>query len=372
MLGEVGRPARRHRAPRPRRRARRVAGRRRPLRVDRRRLRRLRRSRRRASTAARRACPAASRSPDFTGLHRDRARALAAALHARGGARPPRGSPRDVARLRTGVAKMEIEPLEYSLRAHEVLEDAPPAALRPGEPVERRRARGAARRRAGHRASCSARCAPMIARRDPGGALPQARSALRRLAARSRALERPDGVAAALGPRSPSAERELIAGLTAGAAEQLAYVPELVDPRPPRPAAAASFGEEPDERAGAASCGGAAALGAGAAASRPGLGSAASGRLRRRRRRPRRREADRRSTAPTRPGILTPAPAARDLRRLRRHRRRRAPSSPTGCARSPSGRRALTRRLRRAARRPGRGADARLAASSARGSRPTA
>ena len=82
---------------------------------------------------------------------------------------------------------------------------------------------------------------PMLARRDAGGALPQARRALRRLSARARdASSAPTG-RCRVGPLGQR-DRELVDGLTAGAAEQLAYVPELIDPRPPRPAQR-SFGD---------------------------------------------------------------------------------------------------------------------------------
>ena len=59
--------------------------------------------------------------------------------------------------------------------------------------------------------------------------------------ARSRGCERADGSL----PRWDSLaqrDRELVDGLATGAAEQLAYVPELIDPRPPRPAQR-SFGD---------------------------------------------------------------------------------------------------------------------------------
>ena len=82
---------------------------------------------------------------------------------------------------------------------------------------------------------------PLIARRDAGGALRQARRALRRLRAALARMRRADGSL----PRWDSLaqrDRELVDGLATGAAEQLAYVPELIDPRPPRPAQR-SFGD---------------------------------------------------------------------------------------------------------------------------------
>jgi iron uptake system component EfeO/high-affinity iron transporter len=68
----------------------------------------------------------------------------------------------------------------------------------------------------------------MIARRNPAR-LRRAEEALDRLAATvgARRLPRWDAV--------PQRERERITGLAAAAAERLAYVPELIDPRPPRP-----------------------------------------------------------------------------------------------------------------------------------------
>jgi iron uptake system EfeUOB component EfeO/EfeM len=98
--------------------------------------------------------PGGVRSPDFTGLHRVEL-ALWQRRSTRAAATPAARLARDVARLREGVAKMDIDPLEYSLRAHEILEDGIHLQL------SGRRARGAARRswpcapRPGARASCS-------------------------------------------------------------------------------------------------------------------------------------------------------------------------------------------------------------------------
>ena len=185
----------------------RVAGGRRPLRVDRRRLRRLRRPRRRVNGR-----PAASRAasahPDFTGLHRIEL-ALWQRRSTRAAAAPAAQLARDVAAPARGAsARMEIDPLEYSLRAHEVLEDALHLQLSgQASPWSGAALVAAARGGRAGRGSCSRTLAPMIARRDTGGALPQARRALTRLAA---ALARPASAprrAAALGRAGPARPR---------------------------------------------------------------------------------------------------------------------------------------------------------------------
>ena len=92
--------------------------------------------------------PGGVRSPDFTGLHRIEL-ALWGQRSTRDAAAPAARLASDVARLRATVATIEIDPLEYSLRAHEVLEDALHLQLSgQREPVERRRR--------------SSRCAPNV------------------------------------------------------------------------------------------------------------------------------------------------------------------------------------------------------------------
>jgi len=185
--------------------------------------------------------PGGVRSPDFTGLHRIEL-ALWQRHSTRGAAAPAAQLVRDVQRLRTGVAKMEIDPLEYSLRAHEILEDGIHLQLSGRASPWSGSALVALRAEVKGTKVVLATLTPMISRRDGSGALPQARKALIRLSAELARLERSDGSLPrwdALGQR----DRERVDGLAAGAAEQLAYVPELIDPRPARPSQRA-FGDE--------------------------------------------------------------------------------------------------------------------------------
>jgi iron uptake system component EfeO len=178
--------------------------------------------------------PGGVRSPDFTGLHRVEL-ALWQRRSTRAAAGPAARLARDVARLRTGVAKMEIDPLEYSLRAHEILEDGIHLQLSGQASPWSGSALVALRAEARGTSVVLDTLTPLITRRDSTGALPQARKVLRRLARTLADLRRPDG-SLPRWDRLPQRQRELVDGVTASAAEQLAYVPELIDPRPPRPA----------------------------------------------------------------------------------------------------------------------------------------
>jgi iron uptake system EfeUOB component EfeO/EfeM len=178
--------------------------------------------------------PGGVRNPDFTGLHRIEL-ALWQKRSTRAAAAPAKQLVRDVERLRAAVAKMEIDPLEYSLRAHEILEDGIHLQLSGQASPWSGSALVALRAEVRGTQVVLRTLAPMISPRDATGALPQARKALTRLSAALDGLERPGGGLPrwdALGQR----ERELVDGLATGAAEQLAYVPELIDPRPARPA----------------------------------------------------------------------------------------------------------------------------------------
>jgi iron uptake system EfeUOB component EfeO/EfeM len=178
--------------------------------------------------------PGGVRSKDFTGLHRVEL-ALWERRSTRDAARPAAALARAVSRMRTKVAALEIEPLEYSLRAHEILEDGIHLQLSGQASPWSGSALTALRAEVDGTGVVLDTLAPLIARRDSSDALPQARRALRRLSSALRRLERPDGAL----PRwdeLAQRDRELVDGLAAGAAEQLAYVPELIDPRPPRPA----------------------------------------------------------------------------------------------------------------------------------------
>jgi iron uptake system EfeUOB component EfeO/EfeM len=173
------------------------------------------------------------RSPEFQGLHR-----VELALWGR---RSTADAARPAARLRVAVTKLrdriptiEIDPLDYALRSHEVLEDALHLELSGQADRWSGAALYALRSELVGTTVVLRTLRPMIVPRDTTGRLPEARRALRRVEAEVRGLERGDGSLPrwdTLGQRT----RERVAGLTAGAAEELAYVPELIDPRPPRP-----------------------------------------------------------------------------------------------------------------------------------------
>jgi len=180
------------------------------------------------------------RSPDFTGLHRIEL-ALWRRRSTRDAAAPAGSLARAVARLRAKVRAMTMDPLEYSLRAHEILEDGIHLQLSGQASPWSGSALVALRAQVKGTSVVLATLEPMIARRDSSGALPQARRALRRLSTTLARLERAHG-SLPRWDRLGQRDRELVDGLAAGVAEQLAYVPELIDPRPPR-AAQRPFGD---------------------------------------------------------------------------------------------------------------------------------
>jgi high-affinity iron transporter len=173
------------------------------------------------------------------GLHRVE-RALWARRSARAAVAPTARLRADVRRLHDRVGHMTIDPLEYALRAHEVLEDTLHLRLTgqtsPYSGAALVALRGNLR---GTRVVLDS-LRPLLVRRNPAVVV-RADRALREL----------DGaLAAAAGPRGALPrwdalglrERERLAGLTALAAERLAFVPEIVDPRPPR-APQSAFGQ---------------------------------------------------------------------------------------------------------------------------------
>jgi iron uptake system EfeUOB component EfeO/EfeM len=184
--------------------------------------------------------PGGVHAADFTGLHR-----VELALWGRHSTRDARPYAdrldRDVRRLRTAVAgRLDIEPLEYSLRAHEVLEDSLHLQLSGrASPWASDALVALDSNIAGTRVVLRS-LDGLLKPRNPvmvheaDRALDTLQRALDRLRGRDGSLPRWD----ALGQR----RREQIDGLTAAAAEQLAYVPELIDPRPPRPQVASSAG----------------------------------------------------------------------------------------------------------------------------------
>jgi iron uptake system EfeUOB component EfeO/EfeM len=188
--------------------------------------------------------PGGERSDHFTGLHR-----IELALWRHGSTRE--AAPyaarlvADVRRLRVAVGDaLEIDPLEYSLRAHEVLEDTLHLQLAGQASSGSADALVALRSNVAGTRVVLASLHALIVDRNPAVAHESA-VALDTVDAAVRGLRRPGGAL----PRWDALtqrQRERIAGLTAAAAEQLAYVPELVDPRPPRaPVASSSGGTTP-------------------------------------------------------------------------------------------------------------------------------
>jgi iron uptake system EfeUOB component EfeO/EfeM len=186
--------------------------------------------------------PGGSRAKGFTGLHRVEL-ALWGRRSTRDAAPAAARLTRDVGKLRAHVGRLRIDPLEYSLRAHEVLEDTLHLQLtgqaRPWSGAALVALRGNV---VGTRVVLGSLKA-LLVRRNPAVVV-RAERALseldRALAAQARrgrrgALPRWDAIS--------RRDRERLAGLTAAATERLAYVPELVDPRPARPVQRA-FGDQ--------------------------------------------------------------------------------------------------------------------------------
>jgi len=172
------------------------------------------------------------RSARFDGLHR-----VELALWGRrstADARAPAARlARDVARLRSHVGSIAIDPLDYALRAHEVLEDTLQLQLAGVASPWASAALVALEGNVRGTDVVLGSLRPLVVRRNPR-VLAQAQAALARLRAELRRLHRRGGGALPRWDALPRRERERVAGLTAAAAEQLAFVPELIDPRPPR------------------------------------------------------------------------------------------------------------------------------------------
>jgi iron uptake system EfeUOB component EfeO/EfeM len=176
------------------------------------------------------------RSPDFTGLHR-----IELALWGRSSTRdaaPYTGRlARDVAKLRRQVAsnsRLDLDPLDYSLRVHEILEDSLHLVLAQRAAPWSGSALVALRSEVEGTRVVLDTLRPLLARRDPSGAVRESDHALDRLD-RALAKLRTSGGSLPRWDALSQREREQVSGLTAGAAEQLAYLPELIDPRPARP-----------------------------------------------------------------------------------------------------------------------------------------
>jgi iron uptake system EfeUOB component EfeO/EfeM len=183
--------------------------------------------------------PGGDRDPHFTGLHR-----VELALFGRDSladaARPAEVLQRSLARMRARVPKLDIDPLEYSLRAHEVMEDTLHLQLTGrASPWSGYAYDAVAANVEGTRVVLNS-LTPLIDARSKGARVAAERS-LDRLDGALRALRRRHHGYPAL-HETPQVERERIAALVAAAAEQLALVPELIDPRGARPVRGA-FGE---------------------------------------------------------------------------------------------------------------------------------
>lgn len=171
-------------------------------------------------------------SPEFTGLHR-----VELALWGRGStAEAAPYAERlegDVAALQRTVPTIEIEPLEYVLRSHEVLEGTLDLQLSGRESPWSGSALRALRGNLHGTEVVLGTLHGLIERRSPVVAQRSAAS----LAALAKELHKAEGDNGSLPrwDRAPERLRTKIDGLTAAAAEQLAYIPEVVDPRPPLP-----------------------------------------------------------------------------------------------------------------------------------------
>ena len=171
-------------------------------------------------------------SPEFTGLHRielalwgRRSTADAAPYADRLAS--------DLRALRHAVPGIEIEPLEYVLRSHEVLEGALDLQLSGRESPWSGSALLALRSNLHGTEVVLGTLRGLIRRRSPR-VLQRIEVSLDELAQAIRAAAGTGG-SVPRWDRLTETERTAIAGLTAAAAEQLAYVPEVVDPRPPLP-----------------------------------------------------------------------------------------------------------------------------------------
>jgi iron uptake system EfeUOB component EfeO/EfeM len=169
-------------------------------------------------------------SPEFTGLHRIELALWGSDSTAEAVPYVERLQ-RDVAALRRAVPTIEIEPLEYVLRSHEVLEGTLDLQLSGRESPWSGSALRALRGNLhgtevvlGTLHALIKRRSPVVAQRSEAS-LAALRKALKAIEAEDGSLPRWD--------QAPERVRTEIAGLTAAAAEQLAYIPEVVDPRAP-------------------------------------------------------------------------------------------------------------------------------------------
>jgi iron uptake system EfeUOB component EfeO/EfeM len=183
--------------------------------------------------------PRGERDRHFTGLHRVEL-ALFGRRSLADAAQPAAVLQRSLARMRSRVPKLEIDPLEYSLRAHEVMEDTLHLQLTgQASPWSGYAYDAVAANVEGTRVVLNS-LTPLIDARSRGARV-AAERALDRLDRGLHAMRRRHRGYPAL-KDTPQRERERIAALVAAAAERLALVPELIDPRGARPVRGA-FGE---------------------------------------------------------------------------------------------------------------------------------
>lgn len=171
--------------------------------------------------------PGGERSEDFTGLHRIEL-ALWGRRSVRDAAPFVAALARDVRRLRAKVPGLEIDPLEYTLRAHEVIEGTLDLQLNGRASPWAASAVTALRGNVRGSEVVLRTLAPLMARRNPA-----------RLREARQSLDALDTVVTGVAPGTrwdalPLRTRERLSGLTQAAAERLAFVPEVVDVLPPR------------------------------------------------------------------------------------------------------------------------------------------
>jgi len=174
--------------------------------------------------------PRGAHDPRFKGLHR-----VELALFGRGSIadarRPADQLARSVARLRASLGDLRIDPLEYSLRAHEIIEDTLHEQLTGQASPWSGAAFDAVDANVRGTRVVLRTLTPLLRHRAPAR-LVQAEQSLSELQHALGPLRRGDRYVT-LGRASPG-ERARVSALTADAAERLAYVPEVIDPRPAR------------------------------------------------------------------------------------------------------------------------------------------
>jgi len=182
--------------------------------------------------------PRGVHDPRFRGLHRVELALFGRDSLADAG-RPVAQLARSLARLRHALRKLRIDPLEYSLRAHEITEDTLHKQLTGrASPWSGAAFDAVDANIRGTRVVLST-LTPLLRRRAPAR-LAQAEQSLDDLQ-RALAPLRRGGRYVALAAAT-AAQLERVDAFAANAAERLAYVPEVIDPRPPR-AVRNPFGE---------------------------------------------------------------------------------------------------------------------------------